>query len=83
MIVRFLLVSIFMLVGVFIITQVVIPMLRNRPLFPNLRSNRRSLEGQQAQARGDYDEAVLSREVREEIALVERIKKGTEAHPNE
>lgn len=70
-------------IGLFLIfTQIVLPGVRGRPLFPLFRSKTPTLESQLAQVKQDADEALLEREVREAAAKVEAIVKGTDSNPN-
>jgi hypothetical protein len=64
------------LVPLFAITQVVIPTLRKRALFPMFRSKRRRLEQELAELRSGSDDAHLEGEVRKEREKAEREKAG-------
>lgn len=72
-----------LLVGVIIlITQIIIPGLRGRPLFPLFNPRRQAADAQLAKAREEYEVAVLKRTANEADARTKAIEKGTDSNPN-
>ena len=56
----------YVIIPLFAITQIIIPTIRGRALFPIFRSKRRRLEQELAELRSGNDDAQLEEEVRKE-----------------
>ena len=69
---------VYVIIPLFAITQIVIPTLRGRALFPLFRSRRRKLEQELAELRSGNDDALLEEEVKKEREKAVTSKKERE-----
>jgi high-affinity Fe2+/Pb2+ permease len=70
------------LLVILVMTQIIIPYLRHRPLFPLFNKKVNTLATREAAAQLAKDLSLWEREVREREAEVTRIESGTDSNPN-
>ena len=72
---------VYVIIPLFAITQIVIPTILGRALFPLFRSKRRKLEQELAELRSGKDDALLEAEVKKEREKAEELKREGEKPP--